>query len=33
MKQTIELAEWSIPAEVWAEIESLAAVGRSGHEV
>ncbi|MFP5071244.1 aldo/keto reductase [Pseudonocardia nantongensis] len=33
VEQTIELAEWPIPAEVWAEIEPLAVVGRSGHEV
>lgn len=32
VEQTIELAEWPIPAEVWAELEPLAAVGRSGHE-
>jgi D-threo-aldose 1-dehydrogenase len=32
VEQTIELAEWPIPTEVWAEIEPLAAVGRSGHE-
>jgi D-threo-aldose 1-dehydrogenase len=32
VEQTIELAEWPIPPEVWAELEPLAAVGRSGHE-
>lgn len=30
--QTVRLAEWNIPDNVWAELETLAAVGRNGFE-
>lgn len=30
--QTVRLAEWDIPENVWAELEPLAAVGRNGFE-
>lgn len=30
--QTVRLAEWDIPDNVWAELEPLAAVGRNGFE-